>query len=108
MKKNKLILFKILFICFALFTIIYYTKGNEFFEYAMYKKTKLTEKNIKEFEKDIKNGKNISNYDYVKNENVDYSTPLSTFGSEIGENIETFMNEGIKKTLKLLSDLFYE
>ena len=44
----------------------------------------------------------------VVSEYNDYSNFLTRAGSNLNSLCETFMNSGIKKTLKILSELFYE
>ena len=106
--KNKYPFIKVLFILFILFFIIYMSKENGLYEYKVYNKTRLTEESIKSFEKDINEGKNVMLKDYIINDNIDYSNTFSKTGRSIGRFIEKFMNDGIKKTLKVLSALFYE
>ena len=63
---------------------------------------------MSKFESDISKGKDVSINDYIENEFVDYSNPLTKMGSKINRFVESFMNKGIKKTLKVLKRLFYE
>ena len=70
--------------------------------------TKGPEIRLKKFENDVNEGKNVSLKDYVIDEQVDYTNKVSNIGYNIGNTIEKFMNEGIKKTLKVISALFYE
>ena len=63
---------------------------------------------IKEFEKDISEGKNVKLENYIKTEKIDYSNMISDTGYNVGILIEKFMNKGIKKTVKILSSLFLD
>ena len=67
-----------------------------------------TRQAVKEFEKDISEGKNVKLENYIKTEKVDYSNPVSDTGYNTGLLIEKFMNKGIKKTVKILSSLFLD
>ena len=69
---------------------------------------KKTEEAIKEFEKDISEGKNVKLENYIKTEKIDYSNMISDTGYNVGILIEKFMNKGIKKTVKILSSLFLD
>ena len=51
---------------------------------------------------------NVSINDYLDNEYKDYSNIVTKTGSSLNRIVETFMNSGIKKTLKVISHLFYE
>lgn len=99
---------KVLLILFILFLVVYISKETGYYEFKTYTKTRLTEEAVKRFEKDVEDGKNVKIEDYVVNDYVDYSNFLSKTGSKIGNTIETIMNGGIKKSLKVLGDLFYE
>ena len=105
-KKYKFL--KIILIIFVCFIIMYISKENGYYEYKTYNKTRLTEEAIKKFESDINDGKNVLLKDYIVEEKHDYSNKISKIGSKVGSIIESFMNEGIKNSLKYLSKLFYE
>ena len=107
-EKNNYLFFKLLLFCFILFLILFISNRTGYAEYKVYSKTKLTEEAISRFETDISNGKDVSIEDYLVEDNIDYSNKISILGSKIGSSIETIMNKGLKKTLKILSDLFYE
>ena len=106
--KNKNPVIKTLLVLFVCFLIIYISRQTGLYEFKVYNKTRLTENAIKEFEKDINEGKNVNLKDYIVDDNIDYSNSISRFGTDIGNLLETIMNDGIKKTLKFLSALFYE
>ena len=98
---------KVLLFIFVAFIIMYISKENGLYEYHTYNKTRLTEDAIKKFEKDVDEGKNVLLKDYIKNEK-NYSNKFSKTGASVGYLIEKTFNDGIKKTLKILSALFYE
>ncbi len=104
--KDKFIIF--LTILFIIFIIIYVTKETGYYEYKVHNKTILTQKNIKKFEKDIEDGKDVSINDYVVSNYIDYSNNVSNLGYNLGKNVEYIMNKGIKKTLKVLKRLFVD
>ena len=99
---------KFIILIFIGFIIMYVSKETGYYEYKAYNKTRLTEKSIKEFEKDVIDGKNVLLKDYIIENNNDYSNIVSKAGSKIGSLIEHTMNDGIKNTLKFLSALFYK
>ncbi len=93
---------------FVIFLIIYISNGTDYYEYKAYTKSTLTKENMKKFEKDISEGKNVSINQYIESNYIDYSNSISNIGYEMGKTVEHVMNKGIKKALKLLSTLFYE
>ena len=106
--KNKYILLKILLVFFVIYVVLYISTKTGYYEYKTYTKTKLTEEAMVKFEKDISEGKNVTIDDYLIEEHIDYSNNLSKLGSNIGNTIDNIMNKSIKKTLNILSELFYE
>lgn len=107
-KKNSNYLLKFLLISFIFFLIIYFANETGYYEYKIYTKTKLTQESINQFEEDLKNNKDTSTKDYVIQEYTDYSNKLTKTGSKIGSFIEEMMHAAIKKSLEILSDLFYK
>ena len=107
-KENSSGLIKILLFLFIGFIIVYASNKTGYYEYKTYTKTKLTNEAILKFEKDVSEGKNVSINDYVVSEYKDYSNIITRTGSKLNSILETFMNSGLKKTLKVLSELFYE
>ncbi len=106
--KEKNILLKITLFLFVIFLILYICKETGFYEYKAHNKANLTNEALKKFENDINEGKDVSLKDYIVDEQIDYSNKVSNIGYNIGNTVEKFMNDGIKKTLKVISALFYE
>lgn len=105
-EKNTLL--KITLFLFVIFLILYICKETGFYEYKAHNKANLTNEALKRFENDINEGKDVSLKDYVVDGQIDYSNKVSNIGYNIGNTVEKFMNDGIKKTLKVISALFYE
>lgn len=99
---------KFLSIVFILFLITYMSKENGYYDFKAYQKMKLTTESIMKFEKDLEEGKDVTKNDYKVTNYVDYTNRATNIGYKIGKFIERVMNEGIKKSLKILSELFYE
>ena len=106
-KANNYIL-KFLLFSFIFFLVIYFANETGYYEYKIYTKTKLTEESIKNFEEDIKNNKDTSQKEYIIQEYTDYSNKFTKAGSLVGSFIENMMHKTIKKSLEILSDLFYK
>lgn len=106
--QEKNILLKITLFLFVIFLVLYICKETGFYEYKAHNKANLTNEALKRFENDINEGKDVSLKDYVIDEQIDYSNKVSNIGYNIGNTVEKFMNDGIKKTLKVISALFYE
>ena len=77
-----------------MFLSVYFSRfNNSYYE----NKNVLTEEAIIQFEKDIKEGKNINVSTYLKEEK-DYSNKVSN----VGMKTSNFIEKGFKKTLKFL------
>jgi len=103
---NKLL--KILLFIFVCFLILVISKETGIYEYKVYNKSIITKENMKKFEQDVDKGLDVSINDYIESDYKDYSNVVSRAGSNLNKFVESFMNKGIKKTLKILSALFYE
>ena len=87
---------------------LYICKEAGYYEYKAHSKAALTQEQIIKFEKDLSEGKNVTIDNYVINDKVDYTTTIGDMGYNFGNLVEGFMNEGLKKTLRFFSALFYE
>ena len=82
MKKHNF--FKTLFILvFLLFLALFIASKTGYYEKSVKDKTYLTNKKLKEFEKDISEGKNVDAKDYFPKE-VDYSNVFTKSANNIG------------------------
>lgn len=98
----------LLLIFFIVFIILYISKEAGYYEYKAHQKVVLTKEAITKFEQDVADGKDVKASDYVKSDYVDYSNKLTIIGSELGKFVEDFMNDKLKKGIKILSRLFWE
>lgn len=101
-KKNPFII--LLIILFGAYMSLYYLSINGYYDYKEYNKMVLTKEAMERFENDIKEGKDLSIDDYIKEEK-DYSNSVSKFGLKTGESIEKIINKGLGGIFKVLSKL---
>ena len=79
-KNNKNKIFKFIFIVFFMsFLVIYFSELTGYYEYQNYKKATLTEEQIKKFEEDVKNGKEVDINKYLEKEIIHYLKFLINF-----------------------------
>ena len=98
MIKNKF-LKVIIIIIIVVFVSAYYISNSGYYEYHMQQKTVLTNDKIKEFEEDVKNGKNIDEKIYLEDTDKDYSNNISNI-------IYKISTDGTKVTRKIIKKLF--
>lgn len=98
MKKNKIPnqIFKYFFIIsFITFLTIYLSQLTGYYEYEQYKKKELTEEQIKKFEQDIRDGKEID-IDLYLEPTKNYQNGISNTTLIISDTIGEYMTKGIE------------
>lgn len=104
MKKGKL--FKnIVLLVFTCYIIVYIISISSYYDYQLQKKTILTNEQIKLFESDISQGKDVSLNDYVVSTEKDYSNSLTKFTYKITKNINKSIKNSVEVCFKLLNNL---
>ena len=69
-----------IWLLFFSFLVLYFAQAGGYYEDLNNKKTYLTEEKIKQFEKDVEDGKEIKVENYVVNLKKDYGNNVSSFG----------------------------
>ena len=104
MKKHNFL--KTLFILvFLLFLALYIASKTGYYEKSVKDKTYLTNKKLKEFEKDISEGKNVDAKDYLSKE-VDYSNVFTKSANNISNKIGLVVNSKAKNVWDFIKTLF--
>ena len=100
-KKNNKLFRLILLSLFIIYIGLYIA-----YESKLNNKVRLTNESIRQFEKDVEDGKNVTIEDYLKDETVDYSNKVSKLGLKFSKTTEDFMSDGLSKIFKVLGKLF--
>lgn len=104
MKKHNF--FKTIFILvFLLFLALFIASKTGYYEKSVKDKTYLTNKKLKEFEKDISEGKNVDAKDYFPKE-VDYSNVFTKSANNISNKIGLVVNSKAKNVWDFIKTLF--
>ena len=104
MKKHNF--FKTLFILvFLLFLALFIASKTGYYEKSVKDKTYLTNKKLKEFEKDISEGKNVDAKDYFPKE-VDYSNVFTKSANNISNKIGLVVNYKAKNIWDFIKTLY--
>lgn len=69
-----------IWLLFFSFLVLYFAQAGGYYEDLNNKKASLTEEKVKQFEKDVKEGKEIKVENYVVNMKKNYSNNVSNFG----------------------------
>ena len=103
--KNDNFLKTIVLILFIIFIVIFISEESGYYEYKNSERKELTEEKIKEFEKDVMEGKNVNINDYLKVESKDYSNKLTKIGDDISSFVFNTINTLLKESFKLLEKM---
>ncbi len=105
-KKKPNWFFRILSILFMIYISLTIAMQTGYYEAKLNERTILTEENIKKFEEDVKNGKNVDINDYVVEKSRDFSNGTTKAGVAISHLVEKFFTEGITQFGEILKKLF--
>lgn len=90
------------------FLTLYISQATGYYEYTAHKKTVFTNEQIKQFEKDIQDGKDVRMEDYLKNETKDYSNKVSRFGYELSSTLGKYVRSILENTFKTIDQWIQE
>lgn len=106
MKKKTNPFLRILFLLFLVFIFLYLLVNTGYYESKIAKKTLITDKKIKQFERDVKMGKPIDLDSYYEEEK-DYSSIVSKAGKQITGKLSIGLESFFKNSGKVLKKLFW-
>jgi archaellum component FlaF (FlaF/FlaG flagellin family) len=95
----------VLLILFIIFLCIFISSTSGYYEYSNNKKTVFTEDKIKQFEKDVAEGKNVNINDYLKTESKDYTNNITNIGDGVSEFINDSVNFVLKGGFKIIEKM---
>ena len=77
-----------------------------YYEAKLSEKTTITNEAIRQFEEDVRNGKNVDINDYLTDNYQDYSNQTTKAGYAFSSAIEDFMSKGINEVVNIFKMLF--
>ena len=107
-KKTKIInkVFKMtLLISFAIFITMFISNKYGYYDYKKMEKVTLTQEQIKRFEEDVKNGKNVELENYLENTNKNYQTNLSQLGLNASNTLSGIIKKGVDSIFGYINKL---
>ena len=90
MKPKKFLKF-IAMMVILVFLFSYFLCFSGYYEYNLQKKRDLTDEQIKQFDEDVKNGKEISLEGYLTETTIDYSNTLTRRTSEVNLRLNDYL-----------------
>lgn len=97
------VFWKIFLAFFIAYFALYVSEATGYYEFEQHKKTTLTQEKIKEFEKDVADGKKIDIDKYMGEKEINYQNKISKTGLYISENIGKYVQDGLESTFEFLN-----
>lgn len=107
MNSKKIIKLLILLVIIVFFCA-YIIEVSGYYEYNLHNKRNLTEEQIKQFESDVKAGKDIDINEYISDNAVDYSNKLTKTTTKISLGVNNYLKDKIKMVFSLLNRMVEE
>ena len=108
MKKVKLRtkVFRISFtILFAVFLTVFVSNKYGYYEYQKHQEVTLTAEQIKKFEQDVKDGKQIDIENYLESTNKNYQTKLSQAGLNVSNSLASIVKTSVDGFFKYIDSV---
>lgn len=94
------ITFSILFITFL---TLYVSQATGYYEYTAHKKVVFTNDQIKKFEQDVLEGKDVHMEDYLENQTKNYSNKISKLGYHLSTTLKDYVRKFLEQTFKTIN-----
>ena len=95
-------------VLFAIFLTMFVSNKYGYYEYKKQEQVILTAEQIKQFEEDVKNGKNIDLGNYLEKTNKNYQTKFSQLGLNLSNSIADTIEKGVNKFFGYISKFVVE
>lgn len=99
----KIYLLYIMIMFFLIYLAFYISQASGYYQVKNYNKMNITKTQMKRFEKDIAEGKDIVISDYIDNDSKSYNNNISTLGYYTSDIIQRVMVKGIKSTFGVIA-----
>lgn len=107
MDKKKII--KVVFIClFLAFVVSYVIEKTGYYEYNLQNKTIMTNEAMARFEKDVAEGKDVREEDYVVSTEKDYTSVLTDTTNKVSVKVNKFLKQGIEGIFRIVGTFVEE
>lgn len=96
---------KILLALFFAFLTLHIAGLSGYYEYQLQKKVIITEDKIVKFEQDVASGNMLDLKDYLKEEEINYSTNISKTGLYLSDNFSKIIKNTVETTFSFVNRL---
>lgn len=106
---NRKKLFKIVFFAlFISFVISYVIEKSGYYEYNLQNKMIMTTEAMEQFEKDVKEGKDVRREDYLVSTEKDYTSVLTKGTNKVSIKVNGILKKGIEGIFKVIGSFVEE
>ena len=103
MDKKKIV--KSVFLIFFLaFIISYVIEKSGYYEYNLQHRTVLTNEKMKQFEKDVEEGKDVTLESYIVSSSKDYTTALTKNTNTLSMGVNKMLKKGIESVFRVIGN----
>lgn len=95
----------VMFVLFIVFICIFSASTSSYYEFSNNKRASFTEEKIKEFEKDVSEGKNVNIKDYMEDYSKDYSNKVTRMGDSVSRFVYNSTNFVLKNGFKIIEKI---
>lgn len=107
MKKKNNWFKKIMIVLIIIFLGLYIASVSGYYEARVSNKVALTDEAIKNFEKDVLEGKTVDINTYIQNEDIDYSNKFTKAGENVAQAIIDIITKGFSGCWDAIKVLFF-
>ena len=100
--KNKKIAKLFLYIILISFIFSYFIEKSGYYEYNLQNKMVMTNEAMKQFEQDIKEGKDVRREDYLVSTEKDYTSTLTKGTNKVSIKVNSILKKGIEGVFKVI------
>lgn len=90
-------------ILFITFITLYISQATGYYEYTAHKKVVFTNEQIKQFEQDVIDGKDVHMEDYLENQTKTYSNKISKLGYHLSDALSETVKTFLERTFKTIN-----
>lgn len=106
---NKKKIFKVIFmVLFLAFVVSYIIEKTGYYEYNLQNKTIMTNEAMARFEKDVAEGKDVREEDYVVSTEKDYTCALTRTTNKVSIKVNQVLKKGIEGIFKIIGTFVEE
>ncbi|MDD2489675.1 MAG: hypothetical protein PHY26_00245 [Bacilli bacterium] len=90
---------------FVIFATLYISQATGYYDYKKHQNVILTEEKIKQFEQDIKEGKNVDVTEYLEVKEHTYKNGFSQMGLKLSNGVSRYVQKGVNGLFNFLEKL---